>query len=152
MVESLEEFGDIPIFQYLKSDALKTLLEESSERELDKGEKLLEEGQLVSKSLYVVLEGTVSITKFMRREDREVTVMQPGDFLGEFGMITGEDRMANAVTKTDAVVLEVPRRALDQLGKNHPGALASFYENIIKELAGRFRHLASKAEKTQFWL
>lgn len=148
----LEEFRGFSIFEDLGPEAIKIVVDNSNRKTVGDGQTIFEEEDTPNNNFYLILEGEVRIMKFMRTETTQVTVLEDGDYFGEFGMFTGDDRMAGAEARGPTEILEIPKSALDNLRRTDSEALVQIYENMFQSMAKRFRALARKAEKSQFWL
>jgi len=98
-----------------------------------RGEPVVAKGE-EGDSLYGVLCGTVIVTA---QDGRLVSVMGPGDTLGEIRFLTGSPRTADAVAQSDAELLRLPGEAVRTLIGSHPEIAAPLYANIAQELARR---------------
>lgn len=141
----------LQVFQGIHPDALDKLLDHASVVELD-DEVLFEQGDDANDCLYVIVDGEISIEKDMRDSVQEVARLSEGEHFGEFGLLSGDPRMAAARAPGEATVLRIPDVALDVWRSKHPQALNRLYEHMFDIVAGRFRSLTQKAERTQFWL
>src|SRR5436305_1026468 len=78
------------------------------EQEVSPGEVLFAEGD-ETYDLIVVLDGEIAIVGDLSRPEETVVVTyQPGQFLGEIGLLTGRRAFLDAVAKTAGRVLRVP--------------------------------------------
>lgn len=75
------------------------------------GEVLWEGGE--SYDLYLVRAGGVCLVD--RRDDRVVVVVEPGDFVGELGMLMGQPAFLAGVAMADTTLLRVPVAELRRL-------------------------------------
>jgi thioredoxin reductase (NADPH) len=75
------------------------------------GEVLWEDGEPYD--LYLVRAGGVSLMD--RRDDRVVAVVEPGDFVGELGMLMGQPAFLAGVAMPASTLLRVPVEALRRL-------------------------------------
>jgi len=89
--------------------------------------------------LYVLLSGSVKV--FLRSEDgREVilTLLGPGDYVGELALLDGEPRSADAVALEPTEVLVLPRDVFLRFIENNSGAalrlLAAFTRQYVRRL------------------
>jgi len=152
MYSGLEEFRGYPIFEDLGPEAIKIIVDDSNRIRLTADETLFEEGDSAEDNFYLILEGELNITKYMRTRTTQVTIMEEGESVGEFGLFTQRDRMAGVQARTNAELLEISKTTLDKLRETDPESLTIIYENMYEALSKRFRSLAQKAEKAQFWL
>jgi CRP-like cAMP-binding protein len=63
----------------------------------------------------------------------------PGVVFGEIALLQGKPRSADAVAGDDAVVLELTRENLQQLGAADPGILGRLFLNLCLVQAERLR-------------
>lgn len=152
MYGELDEFRGFSIFEGLGPEAIEIVIEGSERISLRDGETLFEEEDEPNDCFYLILEGEIKIMKFMRTETTQVTTLEDGDYFGEFGMFTGKERMAGAESRGSTTVLEIPRSTVEELRQEDAEALVQIYENMFQTMAKRFKAMAQKAEKSQFWL
>lgn len=152
MPEIPPELQDLKLFSNFEAEAFEILMEDSTVLELSSDETLFEQGDPPENAFFVVLSGEIGIRKLMRNEKEIVARLKPGEFLGELGLFSDRDRQAGGVATESSRVLRVPRASLSKLKRQSPGSLVDLYESMFESLSGRFKALAEKAEKTQFWL
>lgn len=76
---------------------------------------IFEEGE-VPDYLYLVLEGQVNFRKWIRKHHYQiVATAQPNDFFGEFGVLDGQPRSAQAIVCETATVAKIPRTILMEI-------------------------------------
>ncbi len=93
------------------------------------GTVLIHEGEF-SRSLYLILEGRCEL--FSTGPDGQtlpIAIFRRGEYMGEHGMLTGQQRTSSARTQTAAVVLEVPEQVMQRLMEIVP-AVRSFFEKL----------------------
>src|SRR5450755_1805778 len=125
------------------------------------GSVVLHEGEF-GRELYFILDGRFELsTAGPDGSELPVAILRRGEYMGEHGMLTGQQRNANARTQTAAVVLEVPEQVMQRVMEIVP-AVKQFFdrfratrsiESILKRLA-LFQGVASidirqPAEQTQ---
>lgn len=152
LYQSLEEYRGLTLFSDIGPEAIQEIVNGGKKIQLQDGETLFEEGDSPGERFYIIVSGELKIMKFMRTRTTQVTILDQGNFLGEFGMFTGNDRMAGAESKGTTEILEVQHETLQELKDTHPEELATIYENMFGMMSKRFKALAEKAEKSQFWL
>jgi CRP-like cAMP-binding protein/Fe-S-cluster-containing hydrogenase component 2 len=107
------------------------------------GEIFMREGEY-GRSLYLILEGRVDLsTAGPKGEELPVAVLRRGEYLGEHGMLTGQQRNATARTQTASMILEVPEQVMQRLMELVP-AVQSFFEqlNNARSLEAIFKRMA----------
>ncbi len=91
------------------------LLDAGSEQEAEPGQVLVREGA-TGGSLFVVLSGTVAVT----RGGRRIGELGEGSLLGEAAMLDGRPRTASVVVEQPARLLVVPGTAVRSLIAERP--------------------------------
>ena len=107
------------------------------------GESIMREGEF-SRDIYLILEGRCELTA-LEVDGRElpVAIMRRGDYMGEHGMLTGQQRNASARVQATAVILAVPEQVMQRLMEIAPSVRAFFeqldnarsIESILKRMA-----------------
>ncbi len=107
------------------------------------GEILMYESEY-GRSLYLILEGRIDLTAMgTMGEELPVAVLRRGEYMGERGMLTGQQRNATARAQTASVVLEVPEQVMQRLMELVP-AVHTFFEqlNNARSLESIFKRMA----------
>ena len=105
------------------------------------GSVLMREGEY-GRSIYFLLEGRCELTSAGADGTAfPVAFLQRGEYLGERGMLTGQQRNATARAQTACVVLEVPEQVMQRLMEIVP-PVRRFFEQLnnarsIESLLGR---------------
>lgn len=107
------------------------------------GETIIQQGE-AGDSMYFVVAGSVSITfRSPEGADRQVSVMDAGDFFGEASLLTGEIRTASAVARN-----KVDCYRLDKMGlQNIISRRIDLAEDMSVVMAHRQMELAVVREK-----
>jgi CRP/FNR family transcriptional regulator, cyclic AMP receptor protein len=92
----LQLLREIPLFSTLKRRELKILEPILHERTYVSNEVIFEEGD-EGLGMYIVLEGTIRISRKAMIGSKEVTRLGPGHFFGELSLLDGGPRSATAV-------------------------------------------------------
>src|SRR6266851_5486354 len=93
------------------------------------GATLIHEGEF-GREMYCILEGRFALSsKGSDGEDLPVAILRRGEYMGEHGMLTGQQRNATARAQTAAVVLEVPEQVMQRLMEIVP-AVRRFFEQL----------------------
>jgi len=107
------------------------------------GEVLMYEGEY-GRSLYLILEGRIDLSAAgATGEELPIAVLRRGEYLGERGLLTGQQRNATARAQTASVILEVPEQVMQRLMELVP-AIRAFFEqlNNARSLESILRHMA----------
>ncbi|MBE3558634.1 MAG: cyclic nucleotide-binding domain-containing protein [Ktedonobacteraceae bacterium] len=93
------------------------------------GSVVLREGEF-GREIYFILEGRFELSS-LGPDGRElpVAVLRRGEYMGEHGMLTGQQRNTTARAQTAAVVLEVPEQVMQRLMEIVP-AVQSFFDKL----------------------
>lgn len=107
------------------------------------GSELLREGEY-GREIYFILDGRIELSA-LGPDGRElsVAVLRRGEYMGEHGMLTGQQRNASARSQVATTVLEVPEQVMQRLMEVAPPVKDFFerlntarsVENILKRLA-----------------
>lgn len=93
------------------------------------GAVALHEGEY-GREIYFILEGRFTISSAgARGEDLPIAVLRRAEFIGERGMLTGQQRNATARAQTAAVVLQVPEQVMQRMMEIIP-AVRAFFEQL----------------------
>lgn len=128
-------FADIPLFAALDPLAGAALAERLATVTLARGATLFREGEPGDR-MYVVLDGKVKIFR-TAADGREnlLSVLGPGDLLGELSLFDPGERTASASTLTDARVASLQHADLRPWLTEHPQVA----EHLLAALARRLR-------------
>ena len=99
-----------PLFAAMRPEELDEILKFASERRVRRGQTIFQRGDNGS-SMMAVLRGRVRISS-VSGDGKEVTlnVINPGEIFGEFALLDGEPRSADATAIEDTLLLVVERR------------------------------------------
>lgn len=93
------------------------------------GSVLMNEGEY-GREIYFILEGRVELSALgPEGEEMPIAVLRRGEYLGEHGMLTGQQRNATARAQTATVVLEVPEQVMQRLMEVVP-PVQQFFERL----------------------
>ncbi|MDJ0894648.1 MAG: HlyD family type I secretion periplasmic adaptor subunit [Alphaproteobacteria bacterium] len=117
----------------------------SSDRTLAAGEVIFREGD-PSDCAYVVVEGSVTISKDMESGPVALTELAPGDVFGELGLLDGSPRSATATAKGPVTLRRIEREAfLEKIQGDQ-----SFFLPVAERLAGQVRDISDRVAHQQF--
>ncbi len=122
----------------------------------DPGTVILREGDPGS-SLFLIVDGEIRVTKLQPSgEDKEVAVLNAGEFFGEFALLADQKRHATITAVTRSTVLEIPKKTIQEIGKKHPSVLAvikKFYRQRMQDLMLKnlpFFSLIAEEKRSQY--
>lgn len=146
MQDAVGALRSVPLFAAAAADDVERLADAAFPRRLAKGQVLFTEGER-SEHLYVLSSGRLKVLVSSPRGDELVlTVLVPGDALGELSVLDGADRSASAVALDDVTLWCVPASAVRELLRRSPAAALA----VAEELAARVRQLTGTAADLVF--
>ena len=93
------------------------------------GAVIMHEGEF-SRSIYLILEGRLELSSAgPDGRDLPVAILRRGEYMGEHGMLTGQQRSASARAQSSAIVLEVAEQVMQRLMEIVP-AVRNFFEQL----------------------
>src|SRR5579872_3019303 len=101
------------------------------------GSTLIEEGR-PNDALYIVIDGTLTAS-IAAAHDQDVGLLVRGTIAGEMSFVDGLPPSATVRAREDAVVLAIPRTALESRLRENLGFAARFYKALAMLLADRLR-------------
>jgi Fe-S-cluster-containing hydrogenase component 2/CRP-like cAMP-binding protein len=107
------------------------------------GAVVMHEGEF-GREMYFILEGRFELSsRGFDGEDLPVAILRRGEYMGEHGMLTGQQRNATVRAQTAAVILEVPEQVMQRLMEIVP-AVRRFFEqlNIARSIEAILRRMA----------
>jgi len=130
----IELIKRVPLFSKLSKGMLKEVASIADEIDLPEGKKLTREGER-GREFFVLIDGQAEV----RKGERRVNTLGPGDFLGEISLITRVPRTATVTTSGPTRVLVITDRAFAQLLHESPeisqGVLEAVGERLASELS-----------------
>ncbi|MBK07018.1 MAG: hypothetical protein CL920_34540 [Deltaproteobacteria bacterium] len=140
----------IDLFSKLNDEELH-FLAENMERELvDEGAKLIKRND-DGDSMFILVEGLLDIFADIdgSGKERKVAQLNPGSFLGEMSLLTGEPRSATVITSTESVLYKITKKHMDTLLQKRP-ALLDLLSHTIAERQLRETHLKDNQDTEAF--
>jgi hypothetical protein len=101
--------------------------------DLAEGEWVFEEGSLGTE-MFIVQDGQIEILKRVGEEDRQLSVMEKGDFFGEMALLEGLPRAAAARALTPAKVLEINGATFSQILRDNPEIAVRMMRKLSRRL------------------
>jgi HD-GYP domain-containing protein (c-di-GMP phosphodiesterase class II) len=115
------ELAASELLAVLPSAALQKLADTGVRRFFAAGETVFEDGD-ESRSLHVVSDGALDVLRVEGAGRSLLRRLQPGDVMGELGVLDRCPRSATVVAREHSQTLEVPADALDAVLARHPDA------------------------------
>ncbi len=98
------------------------------------GEWVFEEATLGTE-MYIVQEGQVEVLKRVGEEDRQLTVLEKGDFFGEMALLEGLPRAAGVRALTAVKLLEINGATFNKMLRDNPEIAV----RMMRKLSRRMR-------------
>ncbi|HEV2724242.1 MAG TPA: cyclic nucleotide-binding domain-containing protein [Thermoleophilaceae bacterium] len=117
----------LPLFEGVPDEDVEKISPFVSEVSVSAGKHLVEEGDYAYEFM-AIEEGTAEV----RRGDRILAELGPGDFFGEMGLIDSERRNATVIAKTGLRLITLDRWDMKRLEKAIPSAAAKIRETVEK--------------------
>lgn len=117
----------VPLFSGVPRDELVSLLTAVDPVRVAAGSAVVHEGD-PGDSLFLVVQGTLSVTIGGDDAAVEVGRLGPGDFFGEVALLTGKPRTATVTAVTESELLRLGRDTVEDLRRRHPEIEASLRE------------------------
>jgi CRP-like cAMP-binding protein len=124
-------------------DAERTRLVERFGRQFSAGAVLYREGEAAD-TCYILQEGRIRLVKRVRSADRSLSVLRPGDLLGEDALLNRADRAASAIALTDVTVLALDPTTFARLLSGNPDVAT----RMVRQLVRRLRDAEEQLENT----
>jgi CRP-like cAMP-binding protein len=113
--EKIEYLKKVPLFDGMTKKDLTAIARAADEVEVASGETILFQDDSAD-AAYVL----VSAQAIVRRNNRKVAELGPGDVVGELALITESPRNATVIATTDGTILEIHRRHFQALIEDSP--------------------------------
>ena len=109
----------VPLLRYLSDHSMQKLVEHSTLLGTPPGSIVIEEGE-VGDALYVIVYGNLRVSHDINGKHLNLALLKPGDFFGEWSLLTGAPRTAtvSALSQTELVCVE--RAAFLDIVQEHP--------------------------------
>jgi CRP-like cAMP-binding protein len=138
-VRSAEKAQEIlptnPLFSKLDAEALDKLVLGSEVVELEQGKEIFRQGAK-GDALYVVAEGMVAVID-EGPPKKMVGRIGPGEFFGEIALITNHPRSATIAALMPTQLIQIDRKAINEVIAHDPSALTTLLSFIRDRLASK---------------
>jgi CRP-like cAMP-binding protein len=142
--------GRIDLFSSLPADRLQALAAGLTPGFFHAGETLMRCGE-AGESMFVLVEGLLEVRADLgsRGTEEALAVIQPGEFLGEMSLLTGEPRSATVVALTDAVTWELTKGQMEPLLRSDPPFAAVLARTLAERQARNARARGAAAAHSE---
>ncbi len=109
----------VPMFRFLTEESMQSLVEHSTVYGAPPGSILIEEGES-GESLFVVIYGNLRVSHDVGGKHLNLALLQPGDYFGEWSLLTGSPRTATVSALSQVELVCVERSAFLEVVQKHP--------------------------------
>lgn len=136
VADRVELMRRVDLFAQLAPEKLQALATGCRACQLRAGETLLRAGA-EGASMHVLFEGLLEVRAVPpgATAEQPVAVLQPGEFLGEASLLTGEPRAATVVALTDAMTWEITKDQLEPVLRSDPPLAAVLARTLAERQA-----------------
>jgi CRP/FNR family transcriptional regulator, cyclic AMP receptor protein len=119
----------------LSDDDIEWMIVAGEKKTLEAGDTLIREGH-VAEGLYILLDGKLAV---VGKNNREIALLERGEITGEMSIIEARMPNASVTAASFAVVLVIPRYAVQKRLDTNVGFAARFYKAMSLFLSDRLR-------------
>lgn len=109
----------VPLFRYLPDESMKQLVDTATLVGAPPGSILIEEGE-VGDAFYVIVYGNLRVSHDVGGRHLNLALLQPGDFFGEWSILTGAPRAATVSALMQSELVAIERSAFLRIMQLHP--------------------------------
>jgi HD-like signal output (HDOD) protein len=128
-------------FEGLSDQEVGALYNLAAIKKISQGDYLIKEGD-TDQNAFIILDGEFGVMKRIEGVDEEITVLGPGEWVGEIAFTKRIKRTASAVAKTPASVMNIDQSTLDAL--DHKTQI--YFYRRLNDLATERIHMLSARE------
>lgn len=124
-----DQLAHVPLFAALRKKDLQRVAKVSDEISIQAGRSIVEQGR-TGHEFFLILEGTAVV----RRNNRKVAELGPGQYFGELSILDRGPRSASVVATTDMRVLVLGQREFTGVLDSIPGMAYKMLTVMAKRL------------------
>jgi CRP-like cAMP-binding protein len=128
--EIADHLAALPLFAECSKRQLRHLAGLSRDHLLDVGQHVLEQGERAN-AAYVIVAGRAEV----RRDGRLMAELEPGDVVGELGLLLRQNHSATVTATTPIEIVELPRAALKEAVAEVPGLAWNLLQAVAERLS-----------------
>lgn len=130
------------MFSGLSKDEFDDVFAVLKERNFSLGDVVFNEFD-ESKSLYIIISGSVKVVTHHRGKDLELAVLKEGDFFGEVALLSGKRRTATVIAVEESHMLILERVEFLKLGTRYPKLKETLHEAVEKRAQSTIQSILS---------
>ena len=127
--DKIDALGRIPLFSDLSKKELVFLARMTTEVDVREGSTLVRQGEMGREAMIIE-----SGTAVVRRNNRKVDDIGPGDFFGEMSLIDHMPRNADVVATSDMTVLVMDSREFSTVLDTYPKVAVKILKTVVERL------------------
>ena len=131
---NIQDLRKSPLFEGLKDDELKQLMDNAKPVSLRAGEVLMKQGD-PGDTAHIVVSGGFEITKQSGQSLIKIDVRCEGEIIGEMALLSQAPRSATVTATTDSETLCISKKVFDNLLQTSPSAAVAVLHWIMARLA-----------------
>lgn len=130
--ELMDKYQDIMKIGFGGFEAVDDEIMAKYGRKFNKGEFLIKEGES-AKDVFFILKGAVLVTKEVNTIKKIISVLGPGEIVGEMSLFESLKRSASCIADEDVEVIVFNDETFSEIYKVHP----MWLDKILKSLSNR---------------
>jgi CRP-like cAMP-binding protein len=134
--QRLAALSAVPMFSTCSKRELLKLAKAGDELDIAAGRRLVDQGE-TGREAFFILDGTATV----RRGNRKIATLGPGDWFGELALLDHQPRTASVTAETPMKVYVLDSRHFAGVLDEIPG----LSRRLLTQLASRIRELDAKA-------
>jgi serine/threonine-protein kinase len=140
------DLGALPLFQGLPEAELAAFLSVAPPAKFDSGASLFDQGARAASAI-LVIRGEVELFRTHGADTWEIDAVGTGAILGLPALFDDARRAVSAIAKTDGVLVEVRRSALDAVGKACPRVADRLHDHAAAAIQRRLHSAGDRLAK-----
>ncbi len=140
--EIIEGLKNIDLFNSLNEDELLVMAKDITTINIKSEDTLINQGD-EGNSMYILIEGLLSVNVTSEMKTVKVGLIKPGKFFGEMSLLTGEKRNATIIAEAESVVYEINKQCIEKIIL----ARKEILQNIAEVVTERQRANLEKLEE-----
>lgn len=136
-IEPIEHLKNNPLFKTLEDSELEVLKNSLIEEFRTKGTKIVKQGES-GDSLFIIIEGLLDVYIEDKKLNKDILVskLESNGYFGEFSLLTGKERSATVVAKTDVILYEIKATDIANILENNTKLLSQLSEILANRQLG----------------
>jgi CRP-like cAMP-binding protein len=145
--DDIQLLSQLPLFNGMSEDQLRLIAFGADRRVISSGQMLFRESSPAD-SAYVILNGSVELSRTGRNEQPEVqAVVGSGTLLSELALITLVERKFTAIAKEDTAIIRITRSLFHRLIEEYPDAALLIEKRIRENIAALAARAAAELHR-----